>query len=282
MSLLPAERAQYSAIIDDILASGDLNTISAKQIRKGLQAVLKIDIADKKVAIQELILERFDRASNLNSASAIAEPPASSPQTNGHGHIKKEVKYEVEQETPRSSEEAGSPSKAETDDESDEVRPPKKKRKQQQPLDDAKLAALLQAQENSKARPTRRGSNKKAPVVRKKAPKKKSAAKIKAGDDSDIDLNSDGEVKEVVRKGGFHKLYHLSAPLSDLVGEPTLSRPQVVKRLWKYIKERDLQDPSDKRQIRCDEKMQLVFKQEKVHMFTMNKILGKQLYDVEE
>jgi upstream activation factor subunit UAF30 len=28
--------------------------------------------------------------------------------------------------------------------------------------------------------------------------------------------------------------------------------------------------------------MQLVFKQEKVHMFTMNKILGKQLYDVEE
>jgi hypothetical protein len=28
--------------------------------------------------------------------------------------------------------------------------------------------------------------------------------------------------------------------------------------------------------------MQLVFKQDKVHMFTMNKILGKQLYDVEE
>lgn len=49
-----------------------------------------------------------------------------------------------------------------------------------------------------------------------------------------------------------------------------------------YIKERDLQDPNDKRQILCDEKMQLVFKQDKVHMFTMNKILGKQLYDVEE
>jgi upstream activation factor subunit UAF30 len=28
--------------------------------------------------------------------------------------------------------------------------------------------------------------------------------------------------------------------------------------------------------------MQLVFKQDKVHMFTMNKILGKQLYDVED
>ena len=61
-----------------------------------------------------------------------------------------------------------------------------------------------------------------------------------------------------------------------------LSRPQVVKKLWEYIKARDLQDPSDKRQIRCDEKLQLVFKQDKVHMFTMNRILSKELYDVEE
>jgi upstream activation factor subunit UAF30 len=61
-----------------------------------------------------------------------------------------------------------------------------------------------------------------------------------------------------------------------------LSRPQVVKKIWEHIKANDLQDPSDKRQIRCDEPMQAVFKQDKVHMFTMNKLLGKQLYDVEE
>jgi len=60
------------------------------------------------------------------------------------------------------------------------------------------------------------------------------------------------------------------------------SRPQVVKKIWEYIKARDLQDPADKRHIRCDEKMQSVFKQETVHMFTMNKILGKHLYDIEE
>jgi chromatin remodeling complex protein RSC6 len=56
----------------------------------------------------------------------------------------------------------------------------------------------------------------------------------------------------------------------------------VVKKIWGYIKERNLQVPEDKRQIRCDERMQAVFKQDKVHMFTMNKILGNQLYDVEE
>ncbi len=67
-----------------------------------------------------------------------------------------------------------------------------------------------------------------------------------------------------------------------LIKAAQLSRPQVVKKIWAYIKERDLQDPADKRQIRCDEKLQSVFKLDKVHMFTMNKILSKQLYDVEE
>lgn len=68
--------------------------------------------------------------------------------------------------------------------------------------------------------------------------------------------------------------------------EPTntmqLSRPQVVKKIWEHIKENGLQDPSDKRQILCDNMMYSVFKQEKVHMFTMNKLLGKQLYPVAE
>jgi len=121
----------------------------------------------------------------------------------------------------------------------------------------------------------------KAGVIKK--PRKKSEKKVKAEDDSEIEeVGSDGEVKVKPRKGGFHKEYHLSAPLADLVGESTLSRPQTVKKIWAYIKANDLQDPADKRQIRCDEKMYSVFKTDKVHMFTMNKILGKQLYDIEE
>ena len=61
-----------------------------------------------------------------------------------------------------------------------------------------------------------------------------------------------------------------------------LSRPQTVKRIWAYVRERDLQDPNDKRMIRCDDGLRAVFKQDKVHMFTMNKILGQNLYDMNE
>jgi len=263
MELAPDQQSRYVTIIDGILRDSDLATISAKKIRLRLAEKLGYDISEQKDAITVLIMERFDKANQQTT------PPRSSAS-------------EKAESTPSS---PGAPTPPTVDEDSDvEVKPPKKKIRRSAPDSDAKLAALLQAEENSRNRPTRGGVNKKPVAARKKksSPKKKSAAKIKADDDSDMDLNTDGEMKEVVRKGGFHKQYSLSQPLADLVGEPQLSRPQVVKKIWEYIKARDLQDPSDKRQIRCDDRMQSVFKTDRVHMFTMNKILGKQLYPVDE
>lgn len=74
----------------------------------------------------------------------------------------------------------------------------------------------------------------------------------------------------------------LSEPLAAVLGETQLSRPQTVKKIWEYVKARDLQDPADKRQIRCDEALRAVFKADRVHMFTMNKILSQNLYPVDE
>lgn len=73
----------------------------------------------------------------------------------------------------------------------------------------------------------------------------------------------------------------LSDSLAELLGETQLSRPQTVKKIWEYVKARDLQDPADRRQIRCDDAMRAVFKTDSVHMFTMNKILNQNLYPVE-
>ncbi len=74
----------------------------------------------------------------------------------------------------------------------------------------------------------------------------------------------------------------LSAPLADLLGAAQLSRPLTVKGIWKYVKARDLQDPGDRRQIRCDDALRAVFKQDRVHMFTMNKLLAQNLYPADE
>jgi len=74
----------------------------------------------------------------------------------------------------------------------------------------------------------------------------------------------------------------LSPNLAELLGETELSRPQTVKRIWEYIKANGLQDPTDRRMVICDDRMRTVFKVDKVHMFTMNKILNQNLYAIDE
>ena len=158
--------------------------------------------------------------------------------------------------------------------------PPKKKRKPSAE-DDATLAARLQAEEDMLSRPTR-GARKAAPVKKKKkTPKKKSETRIR--DNSDDDDNSEKSSEKPVKTTGFHKPLLLSPALSELLGgEKSLSRPQTTKKIWEYIKSRNLQDPSDKRHILCDDKMRTVFKVDRVHMFTMTKLLNQQMYNPEE
>lgn len=60
-----------------------------------------------------------------------------------------------------------------------------------------------------------------------------------------------------------------------MVGAEKLSRPQVVKKLWEYIHGHDLQNPSNKKEIICDNALRAVFSVEKIDMFRMNKVLGQ-------
>ena len=73
----------------------------------------------------------------------------------------------------------------------------------------------------------------------------------------------------------YHDALHRSEPLAALVQEDSLSRPQVVKKLWAYIKSNSLQNPSNGREIICDGALKAVFNTDKIDMFKMNKELGK-------
>ena len=66
----------------------------------------------------------------------------------------------------------------------------------------------------------------------------------------------------------------LSPELSVVCGGATsLPRPQVVKSLWAYIKEKKLQDPKDGRVIHCDEQLKRVMHVDTIDMMKMNKVL---------
>ncbi|GAV56105.1 hypothetical protein ZYGR_0BA00110 [Zygosaccharomyces rouxii] len=79
--------------------------------------------------------------------------------------------------------------------------------------------------------------------------------------------------------GGFNKTRVLIAePLCELLGESESTRTQVVKSVWDYIKRNNLQNPNDRREILCDDRMKPIFG-EKVTMFSMNKALAKYIHN---
>ena len=68
-----------------------------------------------------------------------------------------------------------------------------------------------------------------------------------------------------------------SRELAAVVGSEPLPRPQVVKKVWDYIKQNNLQNPANKREIKADDKLRAVFGKDKVSMFEMNKHLAAHL-----
>lgn len=140
----------------------------------------------------------------------MAEKSAPAP-TNGHPDVVKEESSESP--SPQDQRHRPSPqqSRKRTSDEDDlsdlpDISPPKKKRRAEPFVDaDALYAAKLQAEENSRARPTRGAARKHTVFKKKRTPKKKTSEKVKAEDDSDLQ-NSGSETmeKKVNRSGGFH------------------------------------------------------------------------------
>ena len=68
-----------------------------------------------------------------------------------------------------------------------------------------------------------------------------------------------------------------SNELAAIVGKDPLPRPQMVKKVWDYIKQNNLQNPQNKREIVSDDKLRKVFGKDKVTMFEMNKHLAAHL-----
>jgi upstream activation factor subunit UAF30 len=68
-----------------------------------------------------------------------------------------------------------------------------------------------------------------------------------------------------------------SKELGAVVGSAPLPRPEVVSKVWAYIKKNNLQNPENKREILADDKLEAVFGKKKVTMFEMNKYLAQHL-----
>ena len=109
-----------------------------------------------------------------------------------------------------------------------------------------------------------------AGAAAKKTPVKKALARKAAGP---------GAAAKAVRKSTAKPGAGLtpSAALAAVIGSAAVARPQVIKKLWDYIKANGLQDAKDKRSINADAKLLAVFGKPQVTMFELAGIVGKHL-----
>ena len=67
--------------------------------------------------------------------------------------------------------------------------------------------------------------------------------------------------------------------LAAVVGADALPRPEVVKKLWDYIKAEKLQDPKNRQMINADDKLRPIFGKNQVTMFEMTSLVNRHLSD---
>lgn len=138
-------------------------------------------------------------------------------------------------------------------------------------IDHPRTAYVAKAKKWGKKAGTKKEADGKAPVKKTTKSSDKKTGASKTGS------SAKAEKPVKVRKSTM-PVQKLSDVLSDVVGQKELSRSDVTKALWVYIKERDLQDPKNRRLIVPDDKLAKVFgSREPLDMFKLAGVLSKHL-----
>nr|GAT57826.1 SWIB/MDM2 domain protein [Mycena chlorophos] len=270
------DAATLEPYIEEILSAPgtDLTTISAKRVRKQLHhidpALTPELLKENREVVDSIIAGVFERVQGQMQAV--------------------DQDHDSDEDQPASM----ARTRVENTDSDDATPPPSKKsKKSSQELSDAELARQLSSEINGRTRRSNNGSSRpKASSSANSSPRKRKPKKSAAMVDSESDDDDDSvdakpsKKKRATReggsaRGGFAKPYLLSEPLAAVLGVESLSRPQVVKQLWVYIKANELQNPKNKREIVCDSLLRPVFNADKIDMFKMNKVLGSHLHEFE-
>lgn len=270
----------------------DLDTISAKRVRKQLvelRSNVTVEFVKENMEELNALITKIFRSlkntapdANNNGTSRVdSHDMAPSSVVNGKRKHGKDVEEDSERDNVH--EDNAELSQSPT--------PPasKKAKKASHKLTDEEYARQLSSELNQRPSRSNRKSNGSLKKVSSRTPKKtKSRAKVDDSDDGSEDVDDHAKQRKPrARKsngearGGFAKELTLSEPLAAVVDATQLSRPQVVKRLWVYIKANDLQNPKNKKEILCDDSLRAIFNADKIDMFAMNKVLSQHLYEVE-
>ncbi|CAL1533329.1 unnamed protein product [Lymnaea stagnalis] len=251
--------------IKNILKGADLDSLSAKKVRKMLEEKYEADFSNRRKEIDKLVMkmieedesdEETEKKEPNKKESDEEEEEEKEDDENGVGDgsdadSKEEVPKKKAKKSPPSSSSA-KPKKRKSATKADDSEDPVMSSIKQ--MDDEDLAKKLQEEETGLRR--RRAAAPKPRKEREKDPDKKKKTSL------------------------YSRPCQLSDLLAAVVGKNEMPRPDVVKTLWSIVKERNLQDPANKQFMLCDAQMEALFGSKRVKLFGMMKYLKKHITDL--
>ena len=259
--------------IDQILQTADLNTTTAKSVRKQLETEFQMDLGQVRKSVDGLIVEcvqqLLDARSNKPTTTATITTTTTATTTTAttataiddNDRIKI-VPMDPHGEQPQVPNKTARPSKRRyisaeiiRDDSDDDCNMDDMSSVDNETVSDHEYAIQLQRQESG-LRTRSRGTRSSTSTTPKRPRTAGSAGK---------------------RNTGFHKPAILSTALQAIVGHAELPRQEVIKKLWEYIRAHGLQDPKDRRYILCDSSLKDLFQKDRVQCFSMNKLLTRHI-----
>ncbi|XP_064630330.1 uncharacterized protein LOC135489094 [Lineus longissimus] len=251
-------REEIAAIVKD----ADLSGLTARKVRRQLEEKFGADFTERKGEIDgiliELINEKTDSqedsdADERNGENGTASDSSVSDVSVMESDEKKAApkkKAQPARKKPQAKPAAKPRSKATSKVKS---KPEVVSSDDEKNLDDEELARKLQEEENG-GRPRRRTAKKVKPPKSDK-PKKPRAAGTSI----------------------YSRPCDLTPELAAVMGTDKMPRKDVVKNMWEIVRERNLQDPSNRQFMLCDEQLLKVFGKKRVRTFGMMKYLKKHM-----
>ncbi|KAF9976405.1 hypothetical protein BGZ75_000244 [Mortierella antarctica] len=299
----------YRPKVTELISKADITTVSARSIRKQIEAITNSSLDHVKRDFDEMVMEIYEKITDdieravLNGTQA---PNVQQHQQHQHQHQQQQQQQPPqtgfvsgfalpptsyvpppppppapapvtsdESEDDDSDSDASEASYSSLDEETG------RKRKKPQLVKDKAAKAASQKKKDAQAKARAKKLKDKAKKVKEEEKEMKAKKKRKQP------VNEDGTPKV----NPFNRPMVISDKLAEVVGQAgsigpsgriEMSRPEVVKQLWVYIKANSLQLENDKRVIACDEKLKTLFGQEQVNCFSMNKYLSSHLSKAEE
>lgn len=239
--------------IKGILKGADLDSLSAKAVRRMLEKTFSADFSDRKKEIDKLVMKMITEPEEEEENEQNGKNSSDDEESEEEVPKKKQKKSSSSSSSSKPKPEKGEKkrkSATKADDSEDPVMSSIKE------MDDEDLAKKLQEEETGLRRRAARGPPPKPKKEKEKDPDKKKKPSL------------------------YSRPCQLSEELGAVVGASEMPRPEVVKTLWSIVKERNLQDPENKQFMLCDSQMESLFGLKRVKLFGMMKYLKKHIKDL--